>query len=161
MKLDRLNLQIIAFLKKDPRVSSEEIAKKVSVTPRTVRNRIHKLIETKVISPEIVIHPRAFDYQLTVDIFCRVSQPKAPEVMHRLMEIPEVVYIATAAGEADLSIQAIFRTSDDFYSFIAEQLPSIVDLERVSTVLVPRIHKEPHEWCPAEVLQESEVTVST
>lgn len=151
MKLDTVDYKIISLLKDDARASPETIAQVVGVTARTVRNRIHKLIEHQVIAPEIIINPRAFGYQLTVDIFCKVDQRRASAVIAALMAIPEVVYIATAAGEADISIQAIFQTSDDFYHFIAQQLPAITGLERVSTVIVPKIHQEPHEWRPAEI----------
>lgn len=152
MKLDAIDYNIIRLLKDDARASPEAMAPVVGVTPRTVRNRIERLIAQQVIRPEIIINPRAFGYQLTVDIFCRVKTRAVEQVIAALMAIPEVVYIATAAGEADISIQAIFQTSDDLYRFIAQQLPAIEGLERVSTALVPKIHQEPHEWRPAEVI---------
>ena len=54
MKLDLTDKQIIQLLGADARMSNNQMAKAIGVTEGTVRNRIQKLIQNKIIKIAVI-----------------------------------------------------------------------------------------------------------
>ena len=54
MKLDQTDKKIIQLLGADARMSNNQMAKVIGVTEGTVRNRIQKLIENKIIKISVI-----------------------------------------------------------------------------------------------------------
>lgn len=54
MKLDQTDKKIIQLLGADARMSNNQMAKVIGVTEGTVRNRIQKLIQNKVIKISVI-----------------------------------------------------------------------------------------------------------
>jgi len=148
--LDTLDRQIICLLQDNGRATSAEIARRLAVSERTVRNRINRMVERGAILPTVVVNPKYFGYQTALDIFCEVELSRWEEIGKDLLsQLPEVNYIAYSTGDQDISIQALLESSDDVYEFV-QRLASIPGIRRTKTVLVPRILKNTHEWVPPE-----------
>ena len=148
-KLDILDRHIIKLLQNDGRASSVEIARKLNVPERTVRNRIVRMEEHEVIHPTVVVNHKLFGYKTAVDIFCEVDINQIEEIGAALMQLPEINYIAYSTGDQDISIQALLESSDAIYEF-TQNLVSIPGVHRTKTVVVPRILKNTSEWIPPE-----------
>jgi Lrp/AsnC family transcriptional regulator for asnA, asnC and gidA len=125
---DKLDKAIIHLLNRDGRLSSSAIARQLQVTERTVRNRIKRLTESGVIRPVAVVNPAAFGYTT----------------------MPEVSYVAYAAGDQDISLQAMFKNSSDLHIFITNKLRQVPGIRHTRTVLVPRIIKDAYQWLPPD-----------
>jgi len=147
--LDMLDRQIICFLQRDGRISSSEIARKLGVPVRTVRNRIDLLIERKDILPTVIVNHENFGYRMAVDIFCQVEINKIDKVAEILKNFHEINYIAYSFGDQDISIQALVEDSNKAFEFV-RKLADIPEIQRTKTVLVPRILKNTYEWLPPE-----------
>ncbi|MBT7073619.1 MAG: Lrp/AsnC family transcriptional regulator [Anaerolineae bacterium] len=146
---DILDRHIIELLQKNGRATSAEISRKLNVPERTVRNRILRMEEHKLIHPTVVVNHRFFGYKTAVDIFCEIDINKFEEIGQALMQLPEINYIAYATGDQDISIQALFESSEDIYEF-TQKLVRIPGIQRTKTVVVPRILKNTFEWIPPE-----------
>lgn len=147
--LDMLDRQIIRLLQSDGRMSSSEIARHLDVSERTVRHRIDRMVEQNVILPTVVVNHKHFGYPLAVDIFCEVEINRIEEVGNKLKQYSEINYIAYSFGDQDISIQALFGSTDAAFAFI-QKLANIPGVQRTKTVLVPRIIKNTYEWVPPE-----------
>ena len=149
-KFNRLDKAIIECLNQDARASSAEIARELGTAERTVRYRIQRLIDQKIINPITVINPAAFGYNLAVDIFCEVDLEYQNQTLDALLRLPEVTYVAISTGDQDIILQAIFKNSDEVHDFVTHKLHQVPGMRRTRTVLVPRILKDTYQWLPPD-----------
>jgi DNA-binding Lrp family transcriptional regulator len=105
--------------------------------------------ENGVIHPTVVVDPKVFGYKTAVDIFCETDINKLEEIGQILLQLPEVVYVAYATGDQDISLQALLESSDDIFEFM-QKLIKIPGIQRTKTVIVPRILKGSYQWIPTE-----------
>lgn len=149
VSLDGLDRRIILLLQGNGRISSSEIARKLDVSERTVRHRIDRMVEQNVIFPTVVVNHKQFGYPMAVDIFCEVEINQIEEIGNKLMQYSEINYLAYSFGDQDISIQALFESTDAAFNFV-QKLANTAGVLRTKTVLVPRILKNTYEWIPPE-----------
>lgn len=149
-RFNRLDKAIIESLNRDARASSAEIARELGIAERTVRYRIQRLIEQKVIRPITVVNPAAFGYNLAVDIYCEIDLEAQSRTIEALLKLPEITYVAISTGDQDIILQAFFKDSEEVHDFITQKLHSVPGMRRTRTVLVPRILKDTYQWLPPE-----------
>lgn len=149
-KLDALDKALIRCLNQDARMPSARIARELNVAERTVRHRIARLIELNVIRPVAVVNPAAFGYDLSVDIFCELDGVEQSQAIAALLAMPEIAYVAYSTGDQDISIQALFKNTDELHHFLTHKLQHIPGIRRTRTVLVPRIIKDTYQWLPPD-----------
>ena len=66
--LDNIDKKIISELQKNGRISYKDIAKKLGVSDGTIRFRIKKLIQKKLLKISASINPFVFDASITAQI---------------------------------------------------------------------------------------------
>lgn len=147
-RYSQLDQKIITRLNQNARTPSAQIARELGVPERTINNRIRRLIEQKVIKPIAVVNPASFGYSLAVDIFCELEVGYQLEAIEEISRMPEVSYIAISTGDQDISLQAIFKTSEEMQKFITQKLHQVPGMRRTRTVLIPRIIKDSFQWLP-------------
>ena len=145
---DQLDYKIIRELDQDSRTPSTEIARKLGVNERTIRKRIDRLVESGAIHPTIVVDPAVFNYVTSADIFLEVDPRLDEEVMQKLLDIPEISYIAFELGNQEVSVEARFKSNAELYDFVREKLGRMQGVKVTRFVLVPRILKNAHQWLP-------------
>ena len=150
-KIDGLDQAIITVLHSDARLPSAEIARKLNESPRTVHNRIQHLVDDGVIELIAVVNPASFGYHLTVDIFCEIEAKYLEQAVDEILKMPSVTYVAISTGDQDISLQAIFKDSDEMQAFITQQLHQVPGMHRTRTVLLPRILKNTSHWLPGDL----------
>jgi len=148
--LDPLDYQIIQELHRDARISASVIARKLGANERTIRKRIDRLVEQKVIRIVAIINPPSLDYVTAVDIFLEAEQTLEDKIIQQLLEIPEITYLAYGQGSRDLSIQARFKDNDQMREFLRRVIPSIPGTKLTGYTLVPRILRNIDEWMPPQ-----------
>jgi DNA-binding Lrp family transcriptional regulator len=149
-KFDDLDKAIILRLHQDARIPSAVIARQLNQSPRTVQNRIQRLVDQGVIQLAAVIDPLSFGYNLRVDIFCEIEAGQIDQAIDRISQMQNVTYLAISTGDQDVSLQAIFRDSLEMQDFITRQLHQVPGMRRTRTVLLPRLIKDSHQWLPPE-----------
>lgn len=148
--LDILDRRIISLLQKDGRMSSSEISRQLEVSERTVRHRIDRMVEQETIFPTVVVNHKYFGYPIAVDIFCEVESNQIEDIGKKLMEFAEINYVAYSFGDQDISIQALFESTDAAFAFV-QKLANTPGIQRAKPVFVPRIIKSTYEWIPPEI----------
>lgn len=153
-KIDPLNKAIITLLNRDARMPSSQIARQLGVSERTVHHRVKRLIESGIIQPVGAVNPAAFGYTLAVDIFCELELGMQTQVVEAILAMPQVSYLAISTGDQDISVQALFKNSDEMHEFITRHLHQVPGIRRTRTVLIPRILKDTYQWLPPEIVQD-------
>ena len=102
-----------------------------------------------------VVNPEAFGYTLAVDVFCELEIGSMPQAIAALMELPEIAYMAISTGDQDISLQALFKSSEDLQEFITQKLHQVPGMRRTRTALIPRILKDTYQWVPPDPCREN------
>lgn len=145
---DQIDYMIINELSKNARASAALIASKIDVNERTVRRRINHLIDTNAIRITTIVDPGKFGYQSIADINLKVE----PEVYENFIESckknPNVCYIATGWGKANLAIETRFLNNEEMYDFINFTLPETEGIEVINFFIIPKIIYNIDQWLP-------------
>ena len=145
--VDHIDRQIVELLLHDGRMPSAEIARRIgSVTDRTVRNRIDRLLSEGIIQVSAIVKPIPLGYPVSADVFIRVEAGRVREVADKLAALDCVSYVACSIGEQDISIQVNVRSNEELYEFATEVIGHIPGVVSTNTVLVPLLLKSLSEW---------------
>ena len=146
-KIDRIDREIVHLLLEDGRMSSAEIARRLSdVSERSIRYRIDRLIQEGVIQVNAIVNPKAVGFPVTADIFIEVEPGRVLEVARKMTEFECVSYVACSTGDRDLSIQVRARDNEELYRFVAEVVGNVPGIKKTSTVLLPLVLKDVYDW---------------
>lgn len=146
-KIDRIDREIVHLLLEDGRMSSAEIARRLSdVSERSIRYRIDRLIQEGVIQVNAIVNPKAVGFPVTADIFIEVEPGRVLEVARKMTEFECVSYVACSTGDRDLSIQVRARDNEELYRFVTEVVGNVPGIKKTSTVLLPLVLKDVYDW---------------
>lgn len=131
--LSEEDLAIISALRVDARSSFREIAKTVNQPESTVRHRLMRLIDNKLISINVLPNPQALGYEVWVCIGLHIDMKYCQSVADALSSFNEVYFVAFSAGGYDILLNAVFRSNDHLLTFLTKHLPTIDGIKAVST----------------------------
>jgi len=147
---DDLDYKILKILRKNSRTPAVEIARALDESERKVRKRIERMMELGIGRFTVVIDPPAFGYGITVDIFLEVHSGSVEDVTARLLEMPELCFLANCQERHCLSIEARFRTMEDLYNFLHYTLPSMEGVQVTHHTILSRVLKDIDGWVPVD-----------
>lgn len=152
-KLDRIDKQIVDLLTTDGRMSCADIAREIGgITERTVRYRLERLIEEKIIVISAIVDPKALGYPVVADVFIEVEPGQVQDLALRLAGYEIVTYVACATGERDISVQIVARDNQELYRFVTEVIGRIPGVRHTTTSIVPLVIKDDAHWRIPEAL---------
>jgi len=82
--LDELDKKIIRILQRNARVPNTEIGRALDVTETTIRNRVSRLIDEKLIEIVAVVDPKATDATISAFLLLTVSPPEIGAALDQL-----------------------------------------------------------------------------
>lgn len=145
-RIDRIDADIIRLLEADARMSMAKIASRVSVPKSTVRHRINRLVQRKIIEFAATTNPLQLGYEIWVIIDLRVQFGKIESVARRVAEAPEVYFAGIMTGSRDLLVGAVFKSNADLLDFLISRLSKIPGINETSTSTVLKIIKRTVSW---------------
>ena len=149
MKLDDLDRQIIeALFNGGSLISSDDLARQLSASPRTVRDRITKLRKNGVIEFSIRVNWPKLGYDSIADIFVQAHPARVYEIAEELARAPEVVYASVTTGGQDVSLQVMTRSTDELQAFIQQKIAPLPGIIRVNTFPIFRVYKAGYSALP-------------
>ena len=149
LDFDYFDYQIIQALHIDARQSASEIARAIGANERTIHKRIDRLVQQGVIRLVAIVDPDQFGYKTAADIFLEVDPDLEESVIHGLMSMPEVTYLAFGQSTNDISIEALFKDNDQLRQFIRRTLANMPGVTVTHYTFVPRILRNIDEWMPS------------
>lgn len=154
--LDRTDLRILEQLQKDGRLSNQELAERVSLSPSPCLRRLKRLEESGVIRSYVaLLDPDRIGLGLLAYVSVKLEKrDKMPmdEFRARVQSWPEVLACYAMTGEMDYLLRVHVEDLQHFSRFVMDQLlkqPGVVDvrssfaLERIKeTTALPltRVH---------------------
>lgn len=126
MQLDATDIKILHYLQTDGRISNQELADQVFLSPSSCLRRVRLLEESGIIQHySAVLNPTALG--LEVDAFVQVTMRRDVEQWHEnftlaLQSWPEVVGSYIITGDANYLLRVKARNLKHYSSFVLERL---------------------------------------
>jgi Lrp/AsnC family transcriptional regulator for asnA, asnC and gidA len=152
--LDDLDRAIIRMLQEDGRLANRSIALRLGVSEGTIRNRLGRLLEERVLKVVGVADPFKTGMGTVAITALHVQRDKIREAIDRLAAMEEVRYIAATTGTFDLIVEIVVPSHDELHEFLVAKLAEVPGVGTSDTWLVLRIHKQSYTWLPASATRE-------
>jgi Lrp/AsnC family transcriptional regulator for asnA, asnC and gidA len=140
-RLDELDRGIISHLQQDGRRPFRAIARALGVAEGTVRLRAVRLQEEGMLRILALADPFALGYAVQASVLVRVTPAAHAQVAETLTEWPEVMYLSSCAGPADLYMHIVCRDHDDLWRLLVERLGAVTGVVGTETLMELRVHK--------------------
>lgn len=147
MNLDSLDQQIIIALENDGRRPYRDIARDLNVAEATIRARVNRLTENKLIRITAVGDPLKLGVETGAISLIRVTPGHSKEVAEKLAQFPNVRFVGVSFGPADIIIQTLHSSAQELHTFLAETVPSVIpSVTSTETFQLAQIVKSSWEW---------------
>lgn len=143
-ELDDISKRIIEQLQEDGRRSYAAIAESVGLSDAAVRQRIKRLIDSKLLEIVAVTDPLRVGFTRQAMIGVRVSGPVG-DIALALESFAEVSYIVLTAGQYDLLVEVVCEDDEHLLRLLARmrELPAVQSTE---TFMYLKLHKQRYDW---------------
>ncbi|MEM4989211.1 Lrp/AsnC family transcriptional regulator [Collimonas sp. H4R21] len=157
MQLDTIDLNILTLLQQNGRISNQDLAEQVFLSPSSCLRRVRILEETGIISRySAVLSPEKLGLEL--DVFVQVTMRRDVESWHEnfmqaLQDYPEVVGSYIITGDANYLLRVKARNLKHYSAFVLEKLYKIPGVQDIRSNIVLQAIKETYEL-PRELLRD-------
>ena len=138
---DKLDIKLTGLLEKDSRRSSEELGRLLHVSAATVRRRISRLIERKVLRFSAVVDPNAIGLQFAAVIGFTVVHTKLRESLQWLAKREGVRWISLTTGRFDIVAIVRFHNHNEFSEFVEKEIAELDALKSTETFVCLDVQK--------------------
>jgi DNA-binding Lrp family transcriptional regulator len=146
MQLDTTDLKILHYLQDDGRMSNQELAEKVFLSPSSCLRRVRMLEDSGVIRHYSAVLDTTV-LGLEVDAFIQVTMRRDVEQWHENFSIalkswPEVVGCYIITGDANYLLRVRARNLKHFSAFVLERLYKTTGVLDIRSNIVLQILKD-------------------
>jgi Lrp/AsnC family transcriptional regulator for asnA, asnC and gidA len=141
LSVDETDRIIISFLQRDSRTPAAEIAKRLSLSETTVRNRIRKLADSGVIK-RFTVNLDLAKLGKRITAFIMINTTKGQlAVAQELNSINEAIEVYSVTGEFDFAVKVVCESPSELERII-EKIRARASVERTTTFIVLSTVKE-------------------
>jgi Lrp/AsnC family transcriptional regulator, regulator for asnA, asnC and gidA len=145
--VDEMDKKIIDLLSVNARASNREIARELSVTERTIRVRVKRLLDEKIIRIGAITNSDRLKKSSAVTLWIDVeSAALISQVAHELAAQPKFVYVATMLGRCDIVAVTLVENSEQLASYINETIEQVPGVRQVRYTLAHQFVKHDYRW---------------
>jgi Lrp/AsnC family transcriptional regulator for asnA, asnC and gidA len=134
--LDQSDLAIVERLSRDARVSNREIAEQLGVTEGTIRARVKRMQEEKLIRITAVTNIDRFQDAALAYIWIEVERSgQTKAVAQKLADITELGFVGVMLGRADILAITMVRNAEHLARFVHKRISSIEGVRGTQSTL--------------------------
>ncbi|MBP7736150.1 MAG: AsnC family transcriptional regulator [Spirochaetes bacterium] len=145
-EIDSIDSRIITLLQKDGRLSNIDIAKKLDISEATVRSRIKRLIDSRLIQIVAVCDPYLLGFEMTGDLYIHIEMKKLDSVLNELKKMKELWYIIMTSGESNINAEFIVKTREELSDLVYNRISKIDGVIRIETSLIMKYIKRDYGY---------------
>ncbi|GAA3671087.1 Lrp/AsnC family transcriptional regulator [Nocardioides ginsengisoli] len=135
--LDDIDKHILLELQLDGRLTNQELADRVGLSPSPCLRRVRALEQAGVITGyRAVVSPEAVGLSITALVRLTLSshaQDTVAAVERELREVPEIVEAYLLAGDADYLVKVVVASFAAYEVFVRDRLRTIPSLASIET----------------------------
>ena len=144
--IDRLDARIIALLQQDGRMPYIKIARSLGISETTVRTRVQRLIEQRVVQIVAVGDPFKLGFGMVGTFKIQIDPKKVASVIRELKKIKEIWYIALATGSEHIDTEFNTTSLGDLRVLLYEKLNTIDGILKIDTSILMSYEKRDYTW---------------
>ena len=146
--LSDLDLQIIDRLGKDARVSNRELGREFGLTEGTIRSRLKRLLDSKVIRVAAVTNAKTLRNPILAYLWVEADTAgDIQDLAARLAAMPELAFVATMLGRADVLAMTLVENGNELTDFLHQTIDKIPGVRRVRYSLGQNFIKHDFRYC--------------
>ena len=142
--MDATSKAIIEQLQEDGRRSYASIGKAVGLSEAAVRQRVQKLVDSKVMQVVAVTDPLQLGFKRQAMLGIR-STGDIIATADRIAALPEVDYCVVVAGPSDIMAEVICANDEDLLRIITE-IRAIEGVRETETFMYLSLRKQEYNW---------------
>lgn len=145
MELDAIDRKILLELQRDGRLTNQDLADRVGLSPSPCLRRVRQLQDSGVIERYTAV-VSAGALGLAITAFVRLTllshtSAIVDEVEQRLRAIPEVVEAYLLAGDDDYLVKIVIRSFEAYEDLLRREIRSIPSLASIKTTFAFAVTK--------------------
>lgn len=135
-RLDDVDKAIVEWLSREARTSNRKIANELGVTEGTVRARIKRMEEEKLIRITAVTNIDRFRDAALAYIWIEVERSaQAQSVAETLSALPELGFVGVMLGRSDVLVITMVRNTEHLAQFIHNNISGVEGVRRTESTL--------------------------
>ncbi|MBS7655842.1 Lrp/AsnC family transcriptional regulator [Candidatus Bathyarchaeota archaeon] len=150
--IDKVDVNILSLIYKNPGLTYTEIAEKLKTTPVTIHNRIKKMKEKEVLKEAIIIPPKIFGKNVTAFVQVSVAPGQEKNIGESIAKIHEVLEVVTTTGDFDLLIKIVASDVNELQQIIMDKIRGLKGVIRTNTILLLSTLKSELNYIPRHYL---------
>ena len=143
--LDRYDREILAVLQVDGRISNQDLAERIGLSPSPCLRRVRVLEEAGIIAGyRALLDASALGFDVTLFAFVGLKSQAEAELRAfttLIAQWPLVREAYAISGEADFLLKCVARDLPSLQDFIIRDLTAAPNVENVKTTLMLRVAK--------------------
>lgn len=139
--LDQLDRAILRELEEDGRRALREIGRSVGASEATIRARVKRLQDLKILRIVAFADPERLGGNQLALILLQVEPARHEEVVSAVVELPEVTYVSTLLGRADVCVEVSTKDNAELWNFLQRKINVIAGVRGAETMSVMKVHK--------------------
>ena len=145
-RLDEVDGHIVEAFRGNGRLSNAQVARAVGVSEATVRRRVHRLVDRRILKFAALTDPRRLGLAVEALIGLNVEPGSLDEVGRELATMDQVRFLGLAMGALDILVVARFPSLDAWLSFRSTELGRIKGIQRIETFQIVKVLKRTYDW---------------
>lgn len=147
MRLDAIDRRILEAVQADGRITNQELADQVGLSPSPCLRRVRQLEADGVIARYVaLVNPEPLGLDVTAFVRVRLDQQDDRHLdafEAAVSQFPEVMECYLMTGEADYQLRILVRSLTEFEDFLRYRLTRVAGVANVTTsfALRPVIYK--------------------
>lgn len=140
--IDHIDERIVHLLEKNARQSSHALARQLNVSSATVRRRVKRLIDSKVLRVVAYKDPVRGGLPVAAVIGLNIDHERLDATMKEIISYPEVVKAFTTTGRFDAFALVRFSSNENFSSFLRKDITKIEGIKDSETFVCLHMEKQ-------------------
>jgi len=140
IQMDSRDRQIIRALQKDGRMTNQELAETVNLSPSPCLRRLRNLENSGAIRGfSVDVDPKTYGLPITVFVRIRLERHNEEDVRHfesRVQTIDEVLECHVLTGAMDYQLRVVVASLDAYEDFIRNRIHPIGGIASIDTSFV-------------------------
>ncbi len=146
LKIDAVDSEIILLLQSDGRIPNKAIAKALGIAESTVRTRLKRLIDNKIVKIIALSNPFDLGFQIAGNFKITIDPKKKDAIIEELVAIDELWYVVLTTGGTDVDADFIVPTFQDLEPLLFSKINKIDGVRNVETNLIMKYGKHDFNW---------------
>jgi Lrp/AsnC family transcriptional regulator for asnA, asnC and gidA len=139
--VDSLDSAIVEHLQLDGRKPYTEIAQALGVSEGTVRNRVSRLVEERILHVVAMVDPHNLGMDAPALIGVTLQPGDWDPAIGTIANFEEVSYLVLVSGEFDLLVEVMCRDRDHLAEFLNAKLRRVPGVVHTRTFTILRTYK--------------------